>query len=108
MSKIKDMAAEIEELERCGEFLIGFAAVLKEMFSQTAPESEKKSEPKPTVTHAMVRELAVEITQTGKKSDVKNLIEKYGVKNITALAESDLESFYCDLTAIGGDDDAAE
>lgn len=38
MSKVKDMAADIEELERCGEFLIGLAAVLKEMFSQNTPD----------------------------------------------------------------------
>ena len=64
------------------------------------PKPAQKEEAKPAVTHEMLRELAVEITKSGKRSEVKDLITSYGVKNITAIAEADLESFYADLLTI--------
>ena len=45
----------------------------------------------------VLRELAVKLSRNGKREEIKQLIEKYGVKNITAVAESDLDSFYADL-----------
>ena len=44
-----------------------------------------------------VLQLAVKLSRNGKREEIKQLIEKYGVKNITAVAESDLDSFYADL-----------
>ena len=41
--------------------------------------------------------LRVKLSRNGKREEIKQLIEKYGVKNITAVAESDLDSFYADL-----------
>ena len=38
-----------------------------------------------------------DLSRNGKREEIKQLIEKYGVKNITAVAESDLDSFYADL-----------
>lgn len=72
---------------------------------ETEPEAEqipvKETEPaketKTIVTHEMLRELAVKLSRGGKREEVKQLISKYGVKNITAVAESDLKSFYNDL-----------
>ena len=65
-----------------------------------APKAKPMEQQKPAVTHEMLRELAVEITKSGKRSEVKDLITSYGVKNITAIAEADLESFYADLLTI--------
>lgn len=65
-----------------------------------APKAKPMEQHKPAVTHEMLRELAVEITKSGKRSEVKDLITSYGVKNITAIAEADLESFYADLLTI--------
>ena len=48
--------------------------------------SAQKGADTPSVTHEQLRELAV-----------KQLIEKYGVKNITAVADADLDAFYADL-----------
>ena len=59
--------------------------------------SKEKQADKPSVTHEMLRELAVKLSRNGKREEIKQLIEKYGVKNITAVAESDLDSFYADL-----------
>lgn len=59
--------------------------------------SKEKQADKPSVTHEMLRELAVKLSRNGKREKIKQLIEKYRVKNITAVAESDLDSFYADL-----------
>ena len=49
------------------------------------------------MTHEQLRELAVKLSREGKREEIKQLIEKYGVKNITAVAVSDLDAFYADL-----------
>lgn len=60
------------------------------------------------MTHEQLRELAVRLSRTGKREEIKQLIEKYGVKNITAVAESDLDAFYADLQRMGGECDASD
>lgn len=60
----------------------------------------KPKEEAPAVTHETVRSLAVELSKTGKRDEVKALIEQYGVKNITAIAEGDLDSFYAYLLSV--------
>ena len=55
--------------------------------------SAQKGADKPSVTHEQLRELAVKLS----REEIKQLIEKYGVKNITAVAVSDLDAFYADL-----------
>lgn len=69
--------------------------------------SSQKGADKPSVTHEQLRELAVRLSRAGKREEIKQLIAKYGVKNITAVAESDLDAFYADLQQMGGDCDAA-
>ena len=49
------------------------------------------------MSHEELRELAVLLSREGKREEIKQLIEKYGVKNITAVAVSDLDAFYADL-----------
>ena len=60
------------------------------------------------MTHEQLRELAVKLSREGKREKVKSLIEKYGVKNITAVAVSDLDAFYADLQQMGGVSDASD
>ena len=54
----------------------------------------------PAVTHEKIRGLAVKLSRNGKREEVKRLIEQYGVKNVTAIADDDLESFYSELAAM--------
>ena len=70
---------------------------LETIANAVAGISKEKQADKPSVTHEMLRELAVKLSRNGKREEIKQLIEKYGVKNITAVAESDLDSFYADL-----------
>ena len=55
--------------------------------------SAQKGADTPSVTHEQLRELAVKLS----REEIKQLIEKYGVKNITAVADADLDAFYADL-----------
>ncbi len=57
----------------------------------------RKGADTPSVTHEQLRELAVKLSREGKREEIKQLIEKYGVKNITAVADADLDAFYADL-----------
>ena len=59
--------------------------------------SAQKGADTPSVTHEQLRELAVKLSREGKREEIKQLIEKYGVKNITAVADADLDAFYADL-----------
>ena len=52
------------------------------------------------LTHEIIRGLAVELSRKGHRDEIKQLIEKYGVKNITAVSEEDFEAFYADLKAM--------
>lgn len=65
----------------------------------SAPKPQPKDVP-PAVTHEMARSLAVELSKSGKREAVKECITSYGVKNITAIADTDLESFYADLLGV--------
>ena len=49
MGKMSELAAELVELKRCGEVLIGISETLTEMFSGTdeEPAAEPKAEEKP-------------------------------------------------------------
>lgn len=49
MGKMSELAAELAELKRCGEVLIGISETLTEMFSgaDTEPAAESKAEEKP-------------------------------------------------------------
>ena len=42
----------------------------------------------------------MQLSRSGKREEVKQLIGKYGVKNITAIADAELESFYAELSAM--------
>ena len=83
---VSDMRSLADSLETMANAVAGNDGVSKE-----------KQADKPSDTHEMLRELAVKLSRNGKREEIKQLIEKYGVKNITAVAESDLDSFYADL-----------
>ena len=83
MGKMSELAAELAELKRCGEVLIGISETLTEMFSGTdaepaaetkeekpAKKAEKKQKAK-EVTLAEVRAVLAEKSRQGHTSEVK-------------------------------------
>ena len=104
MGKMSELAAELAELKRCGEVLIGISETLTEMFSGTDAESvpETKEEKKPAkkakskdVTLAEVRAILAEKSRQGHTAEVKELLAKYGADK---LSEVDM-SKYAELKA---------
>ena len=106
MSKIKMLLDVVESMRSLADSIEVLAQGIAD--GQNRPKTETKPKlDKPVVTHEMLRELAVKLSRGGRKDDVKALLDNYGVKNITAVAENDLESFYTDLLSLDGDANAS-
>ena len=107
MSKIKMLLDVVESMRSLADSIEVLAQGIAD--GQNRQKAETKSKPdKPAVTHEMLREIAVKLSRGGRKDDVKALLDNYGVKNITAVTETDLESFYTDLLSLDGDANAPE
>ena len=107
MSKIKMLLDVVEGMRSLADSIEVLAQGVAD--GQNRPKAEPKPKPdKPAVTHEMLRETAVKLSRSGQKDDVKALLDNYGVKNITAVAETDIESFYTDLLSLDGDANAPE
>lgn len=98
MGKMSELAAELAELKRCGEVLIGISETLTEMFSgadeEPAAETkvEEKSAKKPEkkqkakeVTLAEVRAVLAEKSRQGHTGEVKELLAKYGADKLSGV-----------------------
>ena len=100
MSKIKILLEVVNGMRSLADSLETMANAMSEVENQpksTSTISTTQKPDKPTVTHEILRELAVKLSRSGKREEIKQLIEKYGVKNITAVSETDLDAFYADL-----------
>lgn len=97
MGKMSELAAELAELKRCGEVLIGISETLTEMFSGTdaepaaetkeekpAKKTEKKQKAK-EVTLAEVRAVLAEKSRQGHTSEVKALLSRYGADKLSEV-----------------------
>jgi hypothetical protein len=101
MSKIKLLLDVVNDIRSLADGLEVLANAMADGDNQPKAQAKAAAEPsKPTITHEMLRELAVKLSRNGKREEIKALIEKYGVKNITAVAESDLDAFYAELSAM--------
>ena len=98
--KLRDMMEIIDGLAECGKTLISSGKALKEYFSEPAEEPEKKKapakkkqEPEPeaeiTITKEDVRKVLSEVSQAGHRTEVIELLKKYGAGNITNLDAKD-------------------
>ena len=107
---LRDMRSLADSLEEMANAMADGYNQIPERESEQIPakETSPAKETKTAVTHEMLRELAVRLSQNGKREEVKRLIGKYGVKNITAVAEPDLDGFYADLQQMEDDNDAAD
>lgn len=98
MGKMSELAAELAELKRCGEVLIGISETLTEMFSgaDAEPAAEPKTEEKPAknaekkqkakeVTLAEVRAVLAEKSRQGHTAEVKKLLSRYGADKLSEV-----------------------
>jgi len=117
MSRIKLLLNVLNDMRSLADSLEAMANAMADGDNQPQEQDVKQTltketnltkETKTAVTHEMLRELAVKLSRSGKREEVKQLIGKYGVKNITAVAESDLDAFYNDLKLMEDNNHAAD
>lgn len=123
MSKMSQLAAELDELRHCGEILIGISDTLREMFSggeetpeapaekpkgkakaaKTASpkESEKPAEPEKQLTLADVRAVLAEKSRAGFTEEVKALIVKHGADRLSEVPETEYAALLADAEMLG-------
>lgn len=126
MSKMSQLAAELDELRYCGEILIGISDTLREMFSSgeespeaqktpaekpkgkakatktaLAKESEKPTEPEKQLTLADVRAVLAEKSRTGFTEEVKALIAKHGADRLSEVPETEYSALLADAEVLG-------
>jgi len=93
MSKMSELAAELQELRRCGETLISISETLVQMFSTPADskasdvaESEATTKaPEKKLTLEDVRAVLAEKSRAGHTAQVKALIKKHGADKLSEI-----------------------
>ena len=126
MSKLSQLAAELEELRHCGEALIGISDTLREMFSGSeevpevqetpaekpkgkakgtkvapAKEPEKPAEPKKQLTLADVRAVLAEKSRAGFTEEIKVLIARHGADRLSEVPETEYAALLADAEVLG-------
>lgn len=128
MSKMSQLAAELDELRHCGEILIGISDTLREMFSggeeteeakevpaakpkgkaktaKVVPEQEQVPE-KPVelekqLTLTDVRAVLAEKSRAGFTEEVKALIAKHGADRLSEVPETEYAALLADAEVLG-------
>lgn len=106
MSKMNKLSAELDELRRCGEILIGISDTLKELFSTAVEESpiketKKKDIEKKALSLTDVRAVLAEKSRNGYTADVKALLIKYGADKLSDINPADYEALLADAEVFG-------
>lgn len=114
MAKMSKLSAELDELRKCGETLIGISDTLRELFS-TAEEEKPVKEPKKKEAMAEeapkpekkslalidVRAVLSDKSRNGYTSDVKALLLKYGADKLSDINSADYEALLAEAEVIG-------
>lgn len=114
MSKMSQLATEIEELRHCGEILIGISDSLRDLFSgsdktdepKDAPTAEKpapkKNEPeKKAPTLADVRALLAEKSRDGFTAQVRAIITAHGANKLSEIDPAEFPSIIKEAEVLG-------
>lgn len=110
MGRMSELAAELAELKKCGEVLIGISETLTEMFSgaDADPAPEAKEEKKPAkkakakeVTLAEVRAVLAEKSRQGHTAEVKELLAKYGADKLSEVDASKYAELKAEAEVLG-------
>lgn len=114
MSKMSQLAVEIEELRHCGEILIGISDSLRDLFGgeekpakteQTAQPAEpepKQPEPeKMAPTLADVRALLAEKSRDGFTAQVRAIITAHGANKLSEIDPSEFPAIMKEAEVLG-------
>lgn len=106
MSKIKLLLDVVNDMRSLADSLQALANTIadgdvrkNEQLTQQKENIPQKTK-QPAVTHEMIRELAVKLSRCGKREEIKQMLDEYGVRNVTAVKDDDLDTFYAELSAM--------
>lgn len=114
MGKMSKLSAELDELRKCGEILIGISESLKELLS-TAEEEKLIKEPKnkeamseetpkperKALSLTDVRAVLADKSRNGYTANVKALLLKYGADKLSDINSADYEDLLAEAKVIG-------
>lgn len=100
MSKIKLLIDVVKDIRSLADSLETLANACADGDNHSKVQLVTNEETKFKVSRETVRETAVRLSRSGKREEIKQLIEQYGVKNITAVKEDELDSFYAELISM--------
>lgn len=120
MGKMSELAAQLSELKRCGEILIGISDTLVEVFSGEPEEKETaggtpakketvkkaakdavKAEPEAKVpTLEEVRAVLAEKSRAGHTAEVKELLEKHGAPKLSGINPAEYPALLAEVEVL--------
>lgn len=119
MSKVNDVAAVIEKIEKCSESLSVISeqmnfiakttaeilAELKKDLGKTAPKVEKKQEPvkEKALSLTEVRKILAEKSRAGFTAEVKQLLLKHGAEKLSEIAPEKYAALVADVEVLGNE-----
>lgn len=114
MSKMNELSAELDELKRCGEILIGISDTLRELFSTDVEEkatSKSKNQKatakvtpvpeKKSISLTDVRAVLAVKSRNGYTADVKALLLKFGANKLSDINPADFEALLAEAEVFG-------
>ena len=120
MGKMGELAAQLSELKRCGETLIGISDTLTELFGGEPEEKEtvggtpaKKETEKKTakdtakadpevkvLTLEEVRAVLAEKSHAGHTTEVKELLEKHGAPKLSGIDPAEYPALLAEVEVL--------
>lgn len=107
MGKVSELSQLIEELNRCGNTLIGISEDLLNLFSgseEAEPETknaEKASKKEKTLSLEDVRAVMADKSRKGYTAEVKALLTKRGVNKLSDVDAKDYAALLAEAEVIG-------
>ena len=103
MSKMSQLAAEIEELRHCGEILIGISDSLRDLFCGSDKTDEPKDAPEAEKTPALadVRALLAEKSRDGFTAQVRAIITAHGANKLSEIDPSEFPAIMKEAEVLG-------
>jgi hypothetical protein len=110
MGKVNELSQLIEELNRCGNTLIGISEELKNLFSgsedakKTEPKTktaEKASKEEKTLSLEDVRAVMADKSRKGYTAEVKALLTKRGVNRLSDIDPKEYAALLAEVEVIG-------
>ena len=113
MGKMNELAAQLSELKRCGEILIGISESLTELFSGSgqpeetpaaapateAPPKEEAPREKP-LTLEEVRAVLAEKSRSGHTAEVRALLLKHGADKLSEINPAEYPALLAEVEVL--------